>query len=90
MEQSYLEQIRERCDKATPGAWGGIVCTSSGIELFSAVSGKKCLNTMKDLEFITNARKDVPVLLDYIEQLQEALELCEIFIGLKGEQVFSS
>jgi hypothetical protein len=45
---------------------------------------------MKDLEFITNARKDVPVLLDYIEQLQEALELCEIFIGLKGEQVFSA
>ena len=74
-----LRNIKERCDKATPGPWisfiegrdhtsgSSIIRTSDeDIELIGA--------TDKDLDFIASCRQDVPRLTEEIERLKQLLD----------------
>lgn len=71
---SNLEEIRARCDKATPGPWklweGNVIDPDilwaddyGGLHLSDA-----------DAEFIVHARTDIPTLLAEIDRLKAALE----------------
>lgn len=74
-----LQAIRERAEKATKGPWRVADYTSKecpdaywldGPDFVE--DGDYSLFNKKDAEFITNARQDVSVLLDYIKKLTEA------------------
>ena len=86
MTKQQLNEIRERCEAATPAPW----CVMN-----SAMHNAKCIwsetkrkysnqydvatvipyeNNVKDVEFMAHARKDVPDLLDYIAKLESRLE----------------
>lgn len=66
MEQKRIKEIRERCDKATPGQW-----ESGYFQTVSTKTGHKLLNTHCDLDaiFIAHAREDIPELLEEIDRL---------------------
>ena len=67
MEKQQLDEIRSRCDAATPGPWvinahmAG-VGTGSGICICSNID-------KQNAKFIANARQDIPALLDEVERL---------------------
>ena len=71
--------IKERCDKATPGPW------ISFIEGRDHTSGSSFIRTSdedieligatdKDLDFIASCRQDVPRLTEEIERLKQLLD----------------
>ena len=74
-----LRNIKERCDKATPGPWISFIegrdhtsgssfirTSNEDIELIGA--------TDKDLDFIASCRQDVPRLTEEIERLKQLLD----------------
>ena len=74
-----LRNIKERCDKATPGPW------ISFIEGRDHTSGSSFIRTSdedieligatdKDLDFIASCRQDVPRLTEEIERLKQLLD----------------
>lgn len=72
MTQKELEAIRERCERATPGPWYSI--KKYFYTVFSTgKNGDKIILTTLTLEdtlFVTQARTDIPALLDYIKELE--------------------
>lgn len=79
MNDTKLEQIRERCNRATKGPWisfvedrdhtcGSNFIKTSGndIELIGA--------TVDDQDFIANARQDIPWLINEICKLNDLLK----------------
>ncbi len=83
MTKAQLAEIRARAKAATSGPWvigeGGdwIAFPGSGRDLV-----EMCSNRLDDYEidpknatFIAHSRKDIPALLDYIEELETKLAL---------------
>lgn len=72
---SELEEIRERCARATPGPWCsvGSQVYSSGGRLVGSPSSSGSGNCVYDNNFISHARSDIPRLLEEIERLKAAL-----------------
>lgn len=81
--ETYLKEIKERCDAATDGPWEPID-EQRGTEVFHHVV-KRMRNDngwsyiagetgLKDTLFITHARTDVPTLLDMVELQRETLD----------------
>lgn len=73
-----LDEIRNRAERATPGPWMRIVrgeafafvcATASTLRIGTQHDGG--VRPLNDLEFIANARTDVPTLCDEIERLRE-------------------
>ncbi|MCR8986056.1 hypothetical protein NW801_13590 [Brevibacillus laterosporus] len=76
MTEKELQEIRERVEKATSGPWkerarnGDFMLIERGL----VIAGTK-----SDLDFIINAREDIPNLLSEIDRLRKALiEIKEI------------
>jgi hypothetical protein len=78
-----LEQIRKRCDTATPAPWisswegrdhtaGDSVILRGDQRQFDDLYIMPC--TLPDQDFIANARQDVPALLDEIVRLRSIIE----------------
>lgn len=79
MTDEELQQIRERCDRATPGPW-----QVHGFDVIGAERVKGQLQVIVednpydgggireevDVEFIAHARADIPALLSALEQAQ--------------------
>ena len=74
MEQKQIEEIRKRCEAATPGPWVVKQYDDCFIEpsvCMIPANGCYDYNVLtENSQFIAHARQDVPNLLDYIEQLQ--------------------
>ena len=71
-----LDAIRARCEAANPGPWtfdGFQVTTANAQCAVMAYEGP--VESDPDAEFCAAARSDVPVLLDYIRELEAALDL---------------
>lgn len=74
-----LAEIRQRCDRATPGPWKSFIegrDHTSGSHFIKVGSGENRKDdieltgaTLDDQDFIAAARQDVPLLLDMIEYL---------------------
>lgn len=74
-----IEEIRERCEKATAGPWMQKELADCS-EIYDANSWGKALRPLAlvgsstiDAEFIAHAREDIPALLDHIEALHSEL-----------------
>lgn len=84
-----LEEIRERCEKATAGPWRSrfhpngclldIACDDRPDTLATtAFLGWTINESERNANFIAHAREDVPVLLAYVEELEAAIRAnCE-------------
>jgi hypothetical protein len=84
MTKDQLNQIRERCDKATPGPWrvGNNTITDRHHGEESVVDDIRVIvrrevyggpadgQTYADIRFIAHTRQDVPALLDYVAELE--------------------
>jgi hypothetical protein len=80
-----LEEIRQRCDSATPGPWKSFIegrDHTSGSSFIMTGHGKNRGNdielygaTAADQDFIAHARQDIPRLLDEIARLERSLGL---------------
>ena len=91
MNQKELNEIKERCDKATEGPWlaNG---TSDYTEIYDANAWGKALAPLalvgsnpKDADFIAHARQDIPALLAEIKRLQQAQRWIPVTEGLPEE-----
>lgn len=88
MKRPDIEAIKKRCEKATPGPWktdkfgcyiwgpqqemvADTVSEENSIFRMRGVGGK--LPIQDNLNFIVNARTDIPVLIAYIEELEKEL-----------------
>lgn len=74
-----LEEIRKRCEKATPGPWTdggqGWVFGPNREPVPGAQPGEledlvASAHNQEDVDFIVHARTDIPALLHYIEHLE--------------------
>lgn len=65
------EEIRARCEAATPGPWA--LGEDADIKA-EGTSIAGLLNTLNDAEFIAHAREDIPYLLDRLEFMTEAYD----------------
>jgi len=88
MNLEILEEIRERCNKATPGPWRGDRYDGSikyemhgaGKKLVLAVNHKEMTfgftgtNSIADEDFVLHSREDVEWLLDKIDCLLTELD----------------
>jgi hypothetical protein len=83
MTDAHLADIRARCDEATPGPWefdrmsDGVFLAASGKEICAAYRPERDA----DMEFIANARSDIPALLDEVERLRAVAEAARILIA---------
>ena len=77
-----LAEIRERCEKATPGPWEtypfgkaypAIVAPSGDAELGNWMVAER-VRWRNDADFIAHARTDTPYLLDLITEAQAVLD----------------
>lgn len=91
-----LKEIRERCDKATPGPWdtkkdGTIYSKADEVNPIIAEteyyydddSAQLCINT-DDEEFILHARQDVSFLLDLVERLQNERDAVMNYLAISN------
>jgi len=77
LTQEQIEEIRKRTEAATPGPWessefSGNVLSANDDEVFVAkgYSGDVYIDAYdEDIDFIVNARQDIPALLDYIRYI---------------------
>lgn len=83
VEQKKIDEIRERCDSATPGPWfyncgqdvyQSSYCIKNKNNLIIGLDGGLCVN---NAIFITRAREDVPYLLGEVERLTVELKAHE-------------
>lgn len=78
---SELEEIRHRCDNATPGPWRSLVegrnHTSGSSFIMTGDPGNRGSDieligaTTADQDFIAHARQDIPLLLEEIRRLRK-------------------
>jgi hypothetical protein len=71
LTKEQIEAIRNRADKATAGPW-----IDNGNEIVSPQDLKRGIAgaiSDEDSDFIAQARQDIPMLLDYITELESAL-----------------
>lgn len=91
MNQQQLDTIRERAEKATPGPWSNdgdtYIIPDNDLDIVCQTFNKwgdNYENHEANIEFITNAREDVPQLLAEIERLQsinaELLAACQALV----------
>ena len=84
MSQEYLNAIKERVAKATTGPWD--INRNSDDDVFVTdiwfdgedgghveIHGDTVASSIYNAEFIAHAREDVPMLIEEIEKLREAL-----------------
>lgn len=83
MNDTKLEQIKERCNRATGGPWISFIedrdhtCGSNFIE--TAGNDIELIGaTVDDQDFIANARQDIPWLINEIYRLNDLLKGCSI------------
>jgi hypothetical protein len=83
LSKAYLEEVRKRCEAATPGPWVSFVegrdhtsgdsfirrGTKEGWQEDLYLTG----GTVADQDFIAHARQDIPLLLDEIRLLRSLL-----------------
>ncbi len=83
LSKEYLEEVRRRCEAATPGPWISYVegrdHTSGDSVIVRGPEGSEedlyvIGGTAADQDFIAHARQDIPLLLKEIERLQSLLE----------------
>jgi len=83
MTDEQLREIRERCEKATPGEWGWryskgqvteVVCSDSKTPIISWMGFDDAFRPIKihkaNADFIAHARQDVPAMLAEIDRLK--------------------
>jgi hypothetical protein len=84
MEQNQLDEIRERCDAATPASWrvgdgnekdlwngeNVVIIDGRVICQRSICNSIYEKQTYADIKFIAHAREDIPALLDEVERLK--------------------
>jgi hypothetical protein len=79
MTQERLEEIRKRCEAATPGKWeieGAAICSKTGVI---------CLMTGdNDAVFIVHTRQDIPDLLGEVERLRSEINRAAPFLAVHG------
>ncbi|OAJ75224.1 hypothetical protein AYJ08_00300 [Brevibacillus sp. SKDU10] len=76
MTEKELQEIRERVEKATSGPWKERARNGDFIHI---AKGLVIGGNQNDVDFITNARQDIPNLLSEIDRLRKALiEIKEI------------
>ena len=68
MDINEINDIKERCEKATPGPW------KSYIEGRDHTSGSSFIATTNDQDFIAAARQDVPALIEEVYRLRQLLD----------------
>lgn len=98
-----IKEIKERAEKATPGKWRveKYYHDEHGYEEFikwAAVVVKNYTITrndwsnpaMTDLEFIANARQDIPYLLEKIDELQEQNETLAYTVNMLSPLMMES
>ena len=66
MTPAELAEIRERCEKATPGPWARVPLCSVGVT-------HQWL-TQEDDDFCSHARTDIPALIAEVERLRTVIE----------------
>lgn len=80
LPNELLEEIRKRCDAATPGPWISFVegrdHTSGDSVIVRGIDGSEpdlylTGATIFDQDFIAHARQDIPLLLSEINRLSE-------------------
>lgn len=78
-----LQEIKERCEKATPGPWELVLGHEDPNDACVHVKGSdntvcytQCYdcNHRADMAFIAHAREDIPYLLDENDRLRRELE----------------
>jgi hypothetical protein len=79
----FLDEIRKRCEAATPGPWISFVEGRDFMGRDSVIGRGKDRSeedlylsggTITDQDFIAHARQDIPLLLEEISRLRERLK----------------
>ena len=87
IKQEQIEQIRKRCEAATPGPWrvpeGYSWRVAEGDTYICNMFGRQDLQDSENAKFIAHARTDIPLLLDEIDRLRAELneannDFCEV------------
>lgn len=83
MNAEQLQAIKDRVDKATPGPW---IIEESRFGSFNAASVDEsydlpaCLMNNANAQFVTNAREDIPALVEEVKRLQNEKEALEFHL----------
>ena len=89
MTKQQIADIRARCEAATPGNWYkcGIsaVRTSNDETICETKRVGNASSAALNAKFISCARQDIPALLDYVKELQDALEAAHNIISHNEE-----
>lgn len=91
-----IQEIRKRCDKATPGPWRIIVSrnrphifpselSQSGVYSLARVENNEVGERHGNAEFLAHARTDLPAVLDLLEK---AIEMAEFVIDERMERSY--
>lgn len=72
MTNEEINEIRERCNAATPGPWAWIRENDIDLSVKISIYEKP---TFADIKLLYHAREDIPVLLTEIERLQCELDM---------------
>jgi hypothetical protein len=81
--RAYLEEVRKRCEAATPGPWISLIegrdHTSGDSVIVRGINRSEedlymTGGTEADQDFIAHARQDIPILIDEIDRLLSHLE----------------
>lgn len=95
--QSRIQEIAERCEKATPGPWRQCPHNKFRVEEENKCSGEPlcCSSKYADSGFIANSRSDIPFLLEQltkaVEVIKQTEKLCSMILNsppnttIKGE-----
>ncbi|WP_396583057.1 hypothetical protein ACFVP7_06535 [Bacillus sp. SG20033] len=82
LTKNQIEVIRKRAEAATKGPWKVYDDYCDTVGAFSGESVARVQTEGKrlsDMEFIANARQDIPALLDHIAKLQGKIDLYESY-----------
>lgn len=69
-----LEEIKARCEAATPGPWT-VQFDDLDLTGIRVANGKKM--TEDDIWFIAHSQRDIPWLIEEVERLRESLDMWE-------------
>lgn len=92
-KSQYLEEIRARVEKATPGYWQAcglfqiLVPREESVDTVALFDEEGFEHRPEDINFISHARTDIPALLQIIEKQAKAFEdvdkdLCKLITVL--------
>ena len=86
MDETKLQEIKERAEKATDGPWEWRGGKLGNLEVKEAVLwaeyNGKINSTKRDADFIAHARQDIPELVAEIERLREGLDNAAGYISI--------